>query len=152
MKAVIIYFSNSGTTEKLAQKIKKDTQGDLIKIIPEREYGGYIISIFKMIGEKVTKNTRSFINDIPDLSVYDTVFVGYPIWGGKAPVIVQNFLKCCDLKGKTVIPFSTAGASGIKGSLPGIKEACEGAKIKNPFNTSKRNKGDYRSWMEKITG
>ena len=148
--AIIIYFSNSGITEKLAKRIKKDTGADMIKVLPEKEYGGYAISIIKMIGEKITKNTRSFVNDIPDLSGYDTVFAGYPIWGGKAPQILINFLKCCDFKGKTVIPFSTAGASGIKGSVAGIKEACVGAKVKYPFGISKRDKGDYRGWMEKI--
>jgi len=150
MKAAIIYFSNSGITEKLAKRIKKDTDGELIRVIPDKEYGGYFISIVKMIGEKITGKTRDFVNDIPDLSEYDTVFVGYPIWGGKAPVILQNFLKKCDLRGKRVIPFATAGASGIKSSVEGLKAVCSGAQVKYPFGTSKRNKGDYRSWMEKV--
>ncbi len=150
MKPVIIYFSNSGITEKLALKIKKDTEADIIKVIPEKEYGGYLISIIKMIGEKISKQTRKFTNDIPDLSSYDTVFAGYPVWGGKAPVIFTNFLKECDMDGKIVIPFSTAGASSIKGSLPGIKAACGNVRIKYPFETSKRRKGDYRSWIDKI--
>ena len=151
MKAIIIYFSNSGITEKLVFRIKKDTGADSLKVIPEKEYGGYAVSIIKMIAEKIRKNTRSFINDIPDLTEYDTVFVGYPIWGGKAPAILINFLKECDLKDKTVIPFSTAGASSIKGSLAGIKDACSGAKIKYPFETSKRRKGDYSAWISKLT-
>ena len=152
MKAIIIYFSNSGITEKLALRIKKDTGADRLKVIPEREYGGYAVSIIKMIVEKIRKNTRAFINDIPGLTEYDTVFVGYPIWGGKVPEILINFLNECDLKGKTVIPFSTAGASSIKGSLAGLKEACSGAKIKYPFETSKRHKGDYGTWISKVTG
>lgn len=150
MKPVIIYFSNSGTTEKLAKRIGKDVGAKGIKVIPEKEYGGYAVSIAKMIKERITKDTRSFTNDIPDLSEYDTVFVGYPIWAGGAPQILLDFLSKCDLSEKIVIPFSTAGASGIKGSLDKLKAACKGGRIKYPFAVTKRNRGDYDGWMEKV--
>ena len=135
-----------------AERIKKDTGSDIIRVTPEKEYGGYVAAIAQMIVEKIKRRTRAFTNEIPDLTEYDTVFVGYPIWGGKPPVILTDFLKCCDLNGKRVIPFSTAGASGIKGSLAKLKEACSGAKIKYPFGVTKRNKGNYKAWMERASG
>lgn len=150
MNATIIYFSNSGITEKLAMRIKKDTGADIIRVEPEKEYGGYAISIAKMIKEKITKSTRGFTNEIPDLSGYDTVFVGYPIWGSNVPQILLDFLKECDLSGKTVIPFSTAGASGIGKSLGKLKSTCYGAKIKYPYGVTRSKRGDYKGWMEKI--
>ncbi len=150
MRSVIIFFSNSGITEKLAKRIRKDTDSDIIKVLPENEYGGYVVSIVKMIKEKITKNTTRFINDIPDLSEKDTVFVGYPIWGGGVPQILLDYLSECDLSGKQIIPFSTAGASSIKGSLKKLKEVCKGGKIKYPFSVTKKNRGNYESWINKI--
>lgn len=150
MKPVIIYFSNSGITEKLAKRIGKDVGAKGIKIIPEKEYGGYAVSIAKMIKERITNSTRSFTNDIPDLSGFDTVFVGYPIWGGGAPRILLDFLSQCNISDKTVIPFSTATASGIKGSLDKLKAVCKGCRIRYPFAVTKRNKGDYDEWIKKV--
>ena len=59
----------------------------------------------------------------------DVVYIGYPIWWGKEPMIIRTFLESYNLKGKKIVPFCTSGGSGISGSMKGIKAAAKGAKV-----------------------
>ena len=65
----------------------------------------------------------------PDLSGYDTIFVGFPIWWYIAPTIVNTFLESCDLTGKTVVPFATSGGSGMGSTNKALAPSCKGAKL-----------------------
>ena len=66
--------------------------------------------------------------DVPDVSGYDTVFLGFPIWWYVEPNIVDTFLESCDLSGKRVIPFATSGGSGIGKAEKSLSAHCPGAK------------------------
>ena len=65
----------------------------------------------------------------PDLSGYDKIFVGFPIWWYIAPTIVNTFLESCDLTGKTVVPFATSGGSGMGSTNKALAPSCKGAKL-----------------------
>jgi len=150
MNAVIIYYSRSGNTEKYAKKLHADLGFDLIKIEPEEAYGNYIMSCFRVIKENATKTIPKFVTPVPDLSSYDTVFLGYPVWAQDVPVFVQNFISKCDTSGKTIIPFATYGMSGINWTMKTLKKLFPNSEIKLPFDNGVFKKGNYEKWLSDI--
>ena len=153
MKAIIIYYSKSGTTEKLAMKIKKGFHCEAVKVEPDKKYGGYLAAVARVGVEKMKKSVPAYHAPEVDFSEYDTVFVGYPIWYSKAPSFLLDYLGKQDLNGKTVIPFSTSGGSNIKVTLPSLEEAVKGAEIKYPYNYGKSSKDrdDIKAWAKKVS-
>ena len=134
-KAVVAYFSASGTTAQVARTLAASADADLYEIAPVDPYTSADLNWND-------KNSRSSVemNDedarpdiagsIPDTSAYDTVFVGFPIWWYVEPRIVDTFLEACDLAGKTVVPFATSGGSGIKRASGHIRSVVPDAKVK----------------------
>ncbi len=150
MRSIIIYFSHSGKTEKIAKRLLKDTGSDIISVKPKKDYGNYVMSVIRAVKDKLMRIRPEFVNSIPDLSGYDTVFVGYPIWCSSVPDLLLAFLRKCDLSGKTVIPFSTSGMTSISSSLVRLKEVCRGSTIRYPYNYSKRSRDDYKEWTSRF--
>lgn len=91
-----------------------------------------------------------FITDIPDLSAYDVISLGYPVWAQDMPVFVAQFMKQCDVTGKTVIPFVTYGMTGISWTRKTLDKVCKGANILMSFESGVFKKGDYTKWMDNI--
>ena len=151
MKSFILYCSNKGTTEKLARKIARDFSGGMLKVEPEESYGSFFKAVARVAKEKRAKMSAAVTTEIPDLSEYDTIFVGYPIWYGTIPAFMKEFLSRCALEGKTVIPFATASASSIHGSLGDLEEACTGAIIRYPFSYSVMKRDNYEDWKAQIS-
>ena len=120
-KIAIIYFSATGTTEKVAGYIKDATDGDLIEIVPKDKYTdsdlNYNNSNSRSTREQNDSSARPEISNTIDTDSYDVIYLGYPIWWGDAPRIILTFLDNHDLSGKTVIPFCTSGGSGISTSV-----------------------------------
>lgn len=133
-KALVAYFSASGTTEQVARTLAAAADADLYEIAPADPYTSADLSWNN-------KNSRSSVemNDenarpdiagsIPDASGYDTIFVGFPIWWYVEPRIVDTFLEAYDLTGKTVVPFATSGGSGIKRASDHIRSVVPGARV-----------------------
>ena len=151
MNSIIIYYSRSGNTARLAQRLSSDL-GDIptIKIEPEKSYGNYIMACLRVMRETVAKVTPKFVTPIPDLSGYDTVFVGFPMWMQDVPELVQEFIRRCDLGGKTVIPFATYGASGIGWAKKTLAALFADAQLKLPFDSGVFKKGDYDKWLSEL--
>ncbi len=120
-KIAIIYFSATGTTEKVAGYIKEVTGGDLIEIEPKEKYTdddlNYNNSNSRSMQEQNDSSVRPEISNTIDTDSYDVIYLGYPIWWGDAPRIILTFLDESNLSGKTVIPFCTSGGSGITTSV-----------------------------------
>lgn len=150
MKPIILYYSKSGTTEKLVKKIQKDLDCPAIPVEPEKAYGSYISAVVRSSKELLTHEVPGVKTPVPDLKGYDPVLVGYPVWMSKPPVFFTNFLSKCDLKGKTVIPFSTAIKDSVTATLPALEEALKGSDIRDPYGESKFKKDDYQAWIEKV--
>lgn len=118
MKTLVAFFSASGETEKLAQTLASAIDGTLYQIKPETEY-----TLADLDWQD--KHSRSTIEmqdpacrpalagGVEDISQYDTIFIGFPIWWYEAPRVIQTFLESYDLTGKTVIPFATSGGSDM---------------------------------------
>ena len=125
VSTAVVYFTETGSTEKIAEKIAEAAGGDLIRIIPSVEYTSadlnYNDSDSRTNKEDRDPSARPGIANGIDLSGYDRIFLGYPIWYGDSPKIMWTFTETYDLSGKTVIPFCTSGSSGIGSSASHLK-------------------------------
>lgn len=150
MNPIIIYYSRSGNTEKIALKAKEDLNCDCIKIEPKDAYGNYISSCIRTTKEKKAPIAPEFVTPIPDLKKYDVILLGYPIWAQDLPRFVSDFISKCDIKGKIIIPFATYGMSDINWTMKHLKELCKEATIKYPFDSGVFKKGNYSSWIKQV--
>ena len=119
-KAVVVFFSQTGNTAGVASHIADYSQAEAIELKAAEPYTSadldYNDSSTRATVEQNTPEARPTLAEVPDLGVYDTVFLGYPIWWGKVPRIMCTFVESCDLSDKTVVPFCTSGSSDIGSS------------------------------------
>lgn len=126
-ETVVVYFSATGTTKGVAERIASVTNADLYEIIPAEPYSSDDLdwhdSKSRTSIEMNDTDARPAIeSDTISLDSYSTVYIGYPIWWGEAPRIMSTFVESYDFSDKTVIPFCTSGSSGIGRSGDNLKE------------------------------
>ena len=126
-KVLITYFSASGTTKSLSQDLAKATGADLFEIEGAQPYTSDDVNLgnreARAFKEMADKAMRPELKESPkNLKDYDVVYIGFPIWGNYAPNIIYTFIEQNDLKGKTVIIFSTSGSSDLTNSFNYIKQ------------------------------
>ena len=126
-KVLITYFSASGTTKSLSQDLAKATGADLFEIEGAQSYTADDVNLgnreARAFKEMADKSFRPELKESPkNLKDYDVVYIGFPIWGNYAPNIIYTFIEQNDLKGKTVIIFSTSGSSDLTNSFNYIKQ------------------------------
>lgn len=113
---LVVYFSATGTTRGLAERIAALTGGDLAEIVPAQPYSAEDLNYndrqTRATVEQNTPDARPEIAEDISLEGYTTVYLGYPIWWGQAPRILSTFVESHDFTGITVIPFCTSGSSG----------------------------------------
>ncbi len=117
-ETIVVYFSATGTTKGVAERIASVTNADIYELIPAEPYSDVDLDWndknSRTTIEMNDPNVRPAIaNDTVDLNGYTTVYIGYPIWWGDAPRMMSTFVEAHDFDGKTVIPFCTSGGSGI---------------------------------------
>lgn len=152
-KVLIVYFSATGTTKGAAKKIKKATGGKLYEIQAAQPYTdedlGYSNDDCRANKEQKDGNVRPEIKGkVKDIRKYDVIYVGYPIWWNKEPMIIRTFLESYNLKGKKIVPFCTSGGSGISGSMKGIREAAKGAKVMKGKDLTDVSASRVKSWCQ----
>lgn len=118
---LVVYFSATGNTRVIAQNIADGLQADIFEIVPEEPYTAedldYNDDNSRCTLEMNDSSARPAIAaEIENFEQYDTVFLGYPIWWGQAPRILETFVEGYDFTGKTIIPFCTSASSGIGSS------------------------------------
>ena len=151
MKAIIIYYSKSGATEKIAKQIQKEIGCEIVKIDTEVPYGNYFSAISRFLKERRKGIIPKYKSPAIDFSRYDTVFIGYPIWFNTAPPFLTDYLSKLDLTGKTIIPFSTAGRSPISKSIESLKKVTPNAVIKSPYGHVTFGKNDgFSNWINGV--
>ena len=131
-KALVAYFSATGTTEDVAEHIANGLNADIYEIIPEEPYTdadlNYNDNNSRTTIEMNDPDARPAISgSVEDMDQYTTVFIGYPIWWGDAPRIISTFLESYDFSGKTIVPFCTSGGSGIDSSASNLEQLTSGA-------------------------
>lgn len=129
-KVLIAYFSWSGNTKRVAELIKGQTQGDIYEIKAQEPYArDYQECLARAKSELANKARPALAEAVPDVSHYDVIMLGYPIWYGDAPMVISSFLEASDFTGKTIIPFATSGGSGIGTSVNTLKRVAPKAAI-----------------------
>lgn len=129
---LVAYFSATGTTESVAEKISLSIGATLYEIVPMIPYTtedlNYNNSNSRTSQEQNDPTCRPEINGpLLDMAEYDVVLIGYPIWWGEAPKIIYTFLESYDFSGKTILPFCTSGSSGIGMSAQHLASSTNGA-------------------------
>ena len=133
-KSVVLYFSATGTTKSIAQKIAQESNSDIIEIIPKEKYKKEDLnynSDCRANREQNDSKARPEIENTIDITKYDTIYLGYPIWWGTNPKIILTLLDTYDFTEKTIIPFCTSGSTGISGSVGDLRNYNSNLKIKN---------------------
>ena len=115
---IVIYFSATGTTKGVAERIASVADADIFELIPAEPYSDADLDWHDEKSRTTVEMNDSDVrpaisNDTVDLSGYSTVYIGYPIWWGDAPRMMSTFVEAHDFDGKTVIPFCTSGSSPI---------------------------------------
>ena len=114
---LVAYFSASGVTKSVAQKIASENGYDIFEIVPEEIYTPADLDwTDKNSRSTIEMNDKAFrppIRQTTDVSAYDTVAIGFPVWWYTAPSIINTFIESVDLTGKKIKAFCTSGGSGI---------------------------------------
>lgn len=131
-KVLVAYFSATNTTEGVAQTIAASVGADLYEITPAQPYTSadlnYNDDNSRSTKEMNDPSARPEISgSVADMSQYDIVFLGYPIWWGEAPRIINTFVESYDFSGKTIVPFCTSGGSGMGSSATNLQSSASGA-------------------------
>lgn len=153
-KVLVVYFSGTGTTRSAAKKVKKATGGTLYEIKAADPYTAedldYTNENCRANVEQRDGTVRPEIKGkVKNISKYDVIFVGYPIWWGKEPMIIRTFLESYNLKGKKIVPFCTSGGSGISGSMEGIKASAKGANVVKGKDLTDLSSKSVAKWAKK---
>ena len=141
---LVVFFSRTGTTERIANLITNSLDADIYQIEAEEPYLeediDYTNSKSRTSREHNDKYSRPRIANLPkDINKYDTVFLGYPIWHGQAPRIISTFLENYNFNGKTIIPFCTSHSSGIGSSARNLHSIASSASWKTGKRFSKNS-------------
>lgn len=129
---LVVYFSATGTTKGVAEKIADGTNADIYEITPETPYTdadlNYHDNKSRSTIEMNDETSRPAISgSVENMEQYDIIFVGYPIWWGEAPRILCTFVESYDFTGKTVVPFCTSASSGVGSSATNLEKLTSGA-------------------------
>ena len=143
MKSLIVYFSradenyfggsmkyiNKGNTEVIAEYVKEFTNADIFKVEPLNAYPTNYMECIEEAKERTKNHNAPIKENIPDITNYDTIYVGSPIYWGGMPEELFTALKGLNFAGKTIRPFVTHEGSGLSGVPRQLMEICVGAEV-----------------------
>ena len=155
MKKLVAYFSASGVTKTVAQKLAQAANADLFEIVPQQIYTNADLNWRdKHSRSSVEMNDRACrpaMAAAPDVSGYDVIFVGFPVWWYREPSIIDTFMESADFTGKTVVPFCTSGGSGLGDAAKNMQALAPGAKVSDgkrfPASVSP---DELKKWAERF--
>lgn len=136
-----------GNTQYIAQLIHQETGGDLFRIETVQEYPGSHDALLDYAYNELTENARpELASQIENPDSYDVIFLGYPNWNSDLPMPLYTFLEEYDFSGKTIVPFTTHGGSGLSRTVQTIQELQpDAAIVENGLSISRNNVTDAQS-------
>ncbi len=156
-KILVAYFSASGVTKKAAENLAQAAGADLYEIKPAVPYTkedlNWMDKKSRSSVEMNDKSSRPAIADTDaEISQYDTIFLGFPIWWYVAPTIVNSFLESYDFSGKRIILFATSGGSGFGKTADRLKDsvAADTVIVEGKILNGANSVDDLRKWVETI--
>ena len=157
-KVLVVYYSASGNTKRVAEDIAAAAGGDLFEIVPTEVYTSDDLNwtdsnsrVSREHDDESLRDVELTTTEVENWDEYDTVFIGYPIWWGIAAWPVDNFVKNNDFTGKTVIPFATSSSSGMGQSgellaeMAGTGDWQDGQRFRSSANTD-----DVTDWVSSL--
>ena len=145
---LIAYFSYSGNTKVIANKIHEDVGGDIFEIKTVDPYPTDYNAVVDQAKKERDENYRpKLATKVDNIDSYDVIFVGYPDWWVTMPMPVFSFLEQYNLSGKTIVPFCTHEGSGLGRSVDDIKKTCPQSTILDGLAISDK---DISNWLNKI--
>ena len=146
---VVIDGKVLGNTEYVATLISERTNSDLFRLEPVEAYPTNHQDLLRRAQEEMQNDVKPELKENIDISNYDVIFIGYPIWNADLPPIINTFLENNDFSGKTVIPFCTHGGIGLSRTPQTIKNKLNNATvITNGFEIYRTNMEDSPSEIE----
>ena len=151
-KVLVVYFSATGTTSQVGKQIAKIADADICEITPLTPYSDADLDWTNKQSrsslEMSDSTARPKIKAVAmDVSQYDFVFLGYPIWWDLAPRTVNTFIETTNLAGKTVIPFATSGGSSIGNSVAVLKQSYPNIKWQSGKLLNRASKQEIEAWV-----
>lgn len=131
---LVAYFSRSGNTRVVAGLIHRALGADLFEMLPARPYpDDYLATVEQARQERDSGRERALASKVSDIARYETVFLGFPIWGETVPPVVRTFLSAHDLSGKVLVPFITHGGYGLGNSRAVLARAAPKSQLRQGF-------------------
>ena len=154
-KILVAYFSASGVTAKVAEKMAKAAGAGLFEIRPEQPYTradlNWMDKQSRSTVEMKDRNCRPAMAEKPDVSGYDVILVGFPVWWYREPSIIDTFMESADFTGKTIVPFCTSGGSGLGDSAKNMHSLAPGANVLEGKRFSASASSDeLKKWAEQF--
>lgn len=154
-KSAVIYFSATGTTKGVAEVLAKETGSDLLEIKPLNPYKTEDLTYSKECranSEQADPSARPEIrNDLKKAEEYDTIYLGYPVWWGTNPRIIQTFIEKYDLSNAEIYLFCTSGGSGIETSVNDLKTQYPNLNIIAGNRFSGDSQSEITAWLNTIS-
>lgn len=155
-KILVAVFSASGVTKRVGEEIARVSGGDFFEIASKKPYTSADLDwTNKRSRSSVEMNDPSarpeIANSVPNMDAYETVIIGFPIWWGVVPRIIDAFLESYDSSGKTIIPFCTSGGSGVGRSDTALHKNVSGdVKWAKGVQINRPNENEIRKWLDKV--
>lgn len=150
-KTLVVYYSASGSTAKVAEYIKNAANADIFELEPVDKYSdadlNWTNSSSRVNAEHEDESKRDIKlknTTVPNWENYDTVFIGYPIWWGDMPMILYTFFESYDFSGKTIITFNTHGGSGFSNTVSTIRSLEPDATVVEGLSISRNHIQDAK--------
>ena len=158
MKKLVVYFSYTGNTEMIANKIKEKLDCDILKIETKVPYS---TDYDKVVNDEQNSEASNHLPEIKEINInlnqYDTIILGTPVWWYRPTPAIRTFLTKKNLDGKTIIPFAT-NAGWLGRTFNEIKNLCPNSKIEKEMNIVfksysdklKTDEKEIDNWIDKI--
>lgn len=156
MKTLVAYFSASGITASVAKEVASAANADLYEIKPGVRYTSADLNWMdkKSRSSVEMSNPASrpeIVKELPDLSQYDTVIIGFPIWWYVAPTIINTFLESGDFSGKKIALFATSGGSGFGKTVQNLKPSVDAsAQFVSEKLLNGATPADIKAWVDTL--
>ena len=154
-KGLVAYFSASGNTKKIAEMIAEEGGFDLHEIAPEKEYTKADLNwMDEKSRSSVEMNDKAFRPAIKksdlDISGYDKILIGFPIWWYVAPTIINTFLETYDFAGKQIVLFATSGGSGFGNTVKELQLSAPDVEITEGKLLNNVSRQDISEWVKQL--
>lgn len=148
MKTLVVYYSQTGRTEALAQHICRVVDGDLFKLVPTEVFPADMYATSDVAKEQYAHHQLPALNKLPNLSHYDRILVGSPVWSGRLATPIASFFEAAEIKNQIVAVFCTS-VGQTDGFEDDVKGAVQNGKLKTSLITGTDSVTDdqIKDWL-----